>query len=77
MQSRGSNIFVKIDEYRDVLDILNLTKEKINEAKETLNIILRLKDQEDTEIEGWHNEIEEVEKKVGFIDKTLFEIDSK
>jgi len=77
MQSRGSQIFVKIEEYRDVLDILNLTKEKINEAKETLNTILRLKEQEDTEIENWQNEIEEVEKKISHIDKTLFEIDSK
>ena len=77
MEGSGSHIFVKIDEYRDVLDILNLTKEKINEAKETLNTILHLKSQEDSELENWQSEIEEVEKKISSIDKTLFEIDSK
>jgi len=77
MQENHSQIFVKIDEYRDVLDILNLTKEKVNEAKDILNTIIRLKNEEDTEIENWHNELEEIEKKVSFLDKTLFDIDNR
>ncbi len=77
MPENHSQIFVKIDEYRDVLDILNLTKEKLNEAKDILNTITHLKNEEDGEIENWHNELEEIEKKVSFIDKTLFEIDSR
>ena len=77
MPENRSQIFVKIDEYRDVLDILNLTKEKLNEAREILNTIMHLKNEEDTEVENWHNELEEIEKKVSFLDKTLFEIDSR
>jgi hypothetical protein len=77
MPENRSQIFVKIDEYRDVLDILNLTKEKLNEAKDILNTIIHLKNEEDAEIENWHNELEDIEKKVSFLDKTLFEIDSR
>jgi predicted nuclease with TOPRIM domain len=77
MPENRSQIFVKIDEYRDVLDVLNLTKEKLNEAREILNTIMHLKNEEDTEIENWHSELEEIEKKISFLDKTLFEIDSR
>ena len=33
MESRGMNVFVKIEEYKDILDIIDLIQEKIKEAK--------------------------------------------
>jgi len=66
-------VYVKIDEYKEVIDIMNLIKNKINEAKNILNNIYEIKHQEDVEIDEWKNELEEVERKVNFIDNTLFE----
>ena len=69
----GAKIFVKIDEYKEILDVLNMLKSKLSEARDTLNKINELKNDEDAELDTWHTELEEVERKVQFIDKALFE----
>ena len=66
-------VFVRVDEYKDVLDIMNHIKTKVEHAKDTLAKINQLKHEEDAELELWHSGIEEVERKIDFVDKTLFE----
>lgn len=66
-------VFVKIDEYKDVLDVMNMIKNKIEEAEDTLNKINELKNEEDAELELWRTGLEEVKRKVEFVDKALFE----
>ena len=66
-------IYVKIEEYRDVLDIMNMIKSKLNEARKTLGKINDLKNEEDAELELWHTSLDEVDRKVEYVDKTLFE----
>lgn len=66
-------IFVKIDEYKDVLDTIALIKAKIKESKTVLGKINELKNSEDNEIEVWRNELEEIERRITYIDRTLFE----
>jgi hypothetical protein len=70
---RQTPVFVKVEEYKDVLNILDLVKNKIRDAKTTIHEINELKNQEDTEIATWTNEIADIERKVEFIDQTLFE----
>ena len=71
--SEGMPVYVRIDEYKDVLDVMNMIRNKIEDAKETLAKINELKNEEDAELELWHTGLEEVERKVVFVDKTLFE----
>lgn len=66
-------VFVKIDEYKDILDVMHMIKNKIEDAKETLGKINELKNEEDAELELWHTGLEEVERKIEFVDKALFE----
>lgn len=66
-------VYVKIDDYKEVIDIMELIKNKIDEAKTILNNIYEIKNQEDAELDEWNNEIDEVERKIEFIDKSLFE----
>jgi len=66
-------VYVKVDNYKDILDVINMIKNKIAEARETLGKINELKNEEDAELELWHTGIEEIERKMEFIDKTLFE----
>ncbi len=66
-------VFVKVDEYKNVLDIMNMIKNKLADAKNTLGEINRLKNEEDAELELWHTSLEEAERRVSFIDKALFE----
>jgi predicted nuclease with TOPRIM domain len=69
----GANVFVKIDEYKDILDILELIKNKLNEAKETLGNLNELKNEEDSELELWNSTLSEIERKVENIDRSLLE----
>lgn len=66
-------VYVKVDEYKEILELINLIKSKIKDAKTTLEDINRLKNEEDAELEIWQSSIEEVERKIDFMDKIMFE----
>lgn len=68
-----AQVFVKIDEYKDVLNTVGLIKDKLNEAKGTLGKIKELKHQEDSELERWDSKLSEIEGRIEGIDKILFE----
>ncbi|MBI4738147.1 hypothetical protein HY772_01050 [Candidatus Woesearchaeota archaeon] len=73
MEEKQTAVFVKIDDYKDVLDVVDLIKNKLTEARATISQINDLKAQEDHELELWYNEITDVEHKVEFIDHALLE----
>ncbi len=66
-------VFVKIEQYKDVLDVVHMIRSKLEDARRTLQKINELKNEEDAELELWHATLDEVERKVDFIDKTLLE----
>jgi len=66
-------VFVKIDEYKDVLDILTLAKEKLELAKNSLAKVKELNDRRGREIEGWENIIKNAEDRIDDVDHTLLE----
>lgn len=66
-------IFVRIEEYRDVLDVVAMIKNKMEEAKELLHKINELKNEEDRELERWQQGLDAVERRMTYIDKSLFE----
>lgn len=68
-----TQVFVKIDEYKDILRTVGLIKSKLNDAKTTLQKVKELKSQEDAELEGWSSKLGEIEGKIEGIDKILFE----
>ena len=71
---KGAPVYVKIDEYRDVLDIMSLLKEKVNEANEMLDKVNNLKAKEDSELDNWQASLDEIENKISAIDKTLVDV---
>jgi len=73
MSDEKMPVYVKMDDYKDVLDVVNMIKNKIQEAKDTLGKINELKNEEDAELELWQTGIEEIERKIEFVDKSLFE----
>ena len=72
-QRSGMPVFVKIDEYKEILDVLDMIKSKISEVRETLGGISSLRNEEDSELSMWNNTISEIEKKIESIDKIMFE----
>ena len=76
MVRTGAPVFVKIDEYKDILDVLDLIKDKLAEAKRTLADLNELKNDEDAELELWSSTLNEIENKLDDIDRSLFEPES-
>jgi len=66
-------VFVKVDEYDDVLNLIKLIRKKLDDAKETLTKINELKNEEDHQVEMWNSTLEEIEKKIDFINHSLNE----
>ncbi len=72
-KSGEAPIFVKIEDYKDILDVLELIRNKLQDARETLGNLNELKNEEDSELELWKTTLHEIERKVDNIDRTLLE----
>ena len=66
-------IFVKIKDYKELLDIIDVIKTRIVKAKQTMGQITALKEKEDMELEAWEQNLDDVSKKVDEISRALFE----
>ncbi len=69
----GAPVFIKVDEYKEILDVMDMIKGKLKEVRETLGNINTLRNEEDEELAMWNNTINEIEKKVESIDRIMFE----
>ena len=74
-QRIGAPVFVKVDEYKEILDVLDLVKGKISEIRSTLGGINDLRSEEDSEVSMWTSTIDDIEKKIEDIDKMMFEME--
>ncbi len=64
MNGREAPVFVKIDDYKQVLDAVDLIKKNISEAKKVLAELNTLKDQENAELASWGSNLDEMEAKI-------------
>lgn len=69
----GAKVFIKIEDYKDVVDIIGLIKEKIDESKSILGRLEELKNQEDSELDMWNATLENIKNRVDSIDEALFQ----
>lgn len=68
-------VFVKIDNYKEVLDIIDVMKKKLKETKQELAKVKELKAQEDQELQEWEKNVNEISKRLVFIDNAFFDND--
>ncbi len=73
MADKTVPVFVKINDYKEILDIVDVMKQKLKETKVSLLRINELKAQEDQEVKEWEKNIEEVSKRLTFIDSAFFD----
>lgn len=71
--TQSTHVFVKLEEYEDVLDIMNSMRTKLSEANRLLEEINTLKNQEDAEIEQWLKQLKEIDSRIMTVGKALFE----
>lgn len=73
MMDSKAPVFVKIDDYKDIVDLIALIKDRLKQAKYLLDKIREIKDQEDAEIRAWSGELSEVDQRINEVDRALFE----
>lgn len=73
--NNGMPVFIKIDNYKEVLEIMAVLRTKVVQARNILAKINEVKEQENEEIAAWQSSIEDVEKRIEGIDNILFEPD--
>lgn len=71
--SRDKPLFIKLERYEKVINSVNALKEKINEAKQVLNDIRALKDEEDTKLQAWHDDLEQIKENLLNVENMLEE----
>ena len=64
-------VFIKIEEYKEIMEIIKVVKSKLEEAKRILYKINELMNKEDAELEEWNSNINEIEKRIEEIDSSL------
>ncbi len=65
-------IYVKADKYKLMLGEIRLSKSKLTAAEEGIERLAELKLVKDKEFEKWRESLEDIQRKLIFIDKTLF-----
>ena len=68
-------VFVKIDEYKKILDMVDVLKDKVDKSRDLLRQVNDLKAEEEEEIHVWTKNLDEINRKIDSISKTLFEPD--
>lgn len=66
-------VFVKINDYKEVLNVVDVMKQKLKETTQTLNKIKDLKAEEDKELQEWEKNVTEISRRLAFIDSAFFE----
>ena len=72
-EEKETPLFIKVENYKEVIDLMRSIKRKVGEAKSTLEKIYTIKSEEDVKIEEWDDLLRDLEKKTSFIDETLLE----
>ena len=66
-------VFVKINDYKEVLVVVDVMKQKLKETTNTLDKLKQLKAEEDKELQEWEKNITEISRRLSFIDSAFFE----
>lgn len=68
-----SPVFIKIEEYRKVLDTVDALKKQIVTIRKTITDINKLRDEEQEELTQWTQRVDDIEQKILLVDNVLFE----
>ena len=68
-----NSMFVKLDEYKDVMRILDDMKKTVQEAQTALEKANAIRNEEDAEVDLWHKSIADIQRRIQAVDKALFD----
>ena len=62
--NESNPVFVKIDKYKEILDIVEIINKKIVNVKQLLSQLEELKNKEEEEIMSWEKNMDEIAQKI-------------
>lgn len=68
-----NSMFVKLDEYKEVMRVLDEMKKNVAEAQTCLDKANAIRKEEDVEIDIWNKSVQEIQRRIHAMDKTLFD----
>ncbi len=71
--TQGGSIFLNVDDYKHIMDSAEGVKAKISDAEDILRKLHQLKEQKNEELRKWQMTVADMQRKLAYVDKTLFE----
>jgi|SRR3989344_2862611 len=71
--SKDKPLFIRLERYEKVISSVNSIKEKVNEARQVINDIRSIKDEEDTKLQAWHDDLEQIKENLLNVENMLEE----
>jgi hypothetical protein len=65
--------YVKVDDYRAILESTTRIRDDIKDASDLVMRMNELKNEEDKEFEKWRQQLEDIQRKLTYVDKIIFE----
>ncbi len=66
-------IFIKIENFNDTVDVIELIKNKVRESRSILQKIKMMKGQEEELLSRWNGELDEIEKRFSYVTESFAE----
>lgn len=64
-------VFVKLDQYQEVMNLVRTMRGKVNDARIVLHKVHQLKRDEEVELELWQTSLDQVDRKVALLEQSL------
>lgn len=65
-------IFVDINSFKTMLDGVDTIKQDIKKSEDILQSLNKIKDSKDKELERWRLQLEDIQRKISYVDKVIF-----
>ena len=66
-------MFVSVQDYQIILNGVSAIKSKLSETDESFKKLQAIKQQQDKQLEDWRSTLEDVQRKLTYVDDVLFE----
>jgi len=66
-------VFMRADKFMNIKTGLNSIKDNLKNMETVFADMTEIKDKQDADIDVWHGAVESIQRKLVYVDKTLFE----
>jgi len=66
-------IYVKIDKYKELMDVLRAINAKMMQVDKTMEKISQLKAEEDVQLKNWNDSLADIKDRMNHINQAMYE----